>query len=38
VPDFSKLWLTLSGIALATAVFFVLAFREETIEHAEATA
>lgn len=29
VPDFSKLWLTLSAIALATALFFVACFREE---------
>ncbi len=38
VPDFSKLWLTLSGIALATAVFFGLAFREEALQRAEAPA
>jgi nucleoside transporter len=38
VPDFSKVWLTLSAIALATAVFFALSFREQAVERAEAPA
>jgi nucleoside transporter len=38
VPDFSKLWMTLSAIALATAVFFVVSFREEAVEPAKAAA
>lgn len=35
-PDFSSFWWILSGIGLATALFFLLAFRDETEREASA--